>query len=245
MIFLGTNGWYDTQVGNTICTLIEAKERYIVLDAGTGIYKLDKYIHDEKPIYLFLSHFHFDHIVGFHILNKFSFSQGLIICSYPGFKEIFRRIVSEPFTVPVKRLPYEVKFIELFPGSSHVLPWVECRELKHSSRCLGYRFSLEGKRIAYCVDTGPCDGLYELAKGVDLLITECSFKVGQDDLKWSHLDPEKAAMIAKEAGVRLLILTHFDAKNYSSFQLRKDAEDIAKSIFHETKIAFDDYKIEL
>lgn len=44
IIFLGTNGWYDTKTGNTICTLIETDNEYIILDAGNGIYKIDKYI---------------------------------------------------------------------------------------------------------------------------------------------------------------------------------------------------------
>jgi len=32
--FLGTNGWYDTDCGNTICTLLETTKAYILLDAG-------------------------------------------------------------------------------------------------------------------------------------------------------------------------------------------------------------------
>jgi len=53
VIFLGTNGWYDTKTGNTPCVLIDTKTHYIILDAGDGIYKLDKYITTQKPIYLF------------------------------------------------------------------------------------------------------------------------------------------------------------------------------------------------
>jgi ribonuclease BN (tRNA processing enzyme) len=34
IIFLGTNGWYDTKTGNTVSTLIVTKEHNIVLDAG-------------------------------------------------------------------------------------------------------------------------------------------------------------------------------------------------------------------
>ena len=31
--FLGTNGWYDTKTGNTICTLIETKDYFIILQS--------------------------------------------------------------------------------------------------------------------------------------------------------------------------------------------------------------------
>ena len=69
IIFLGTNGWYDTSLGNTICTLIKTQDFHIILDAGNGLYKIDRHIIDEKPVFLFLSHFHLDHIIGLHILN--------------------------------------------------------------------------------------------------------------------------------------------------------------------------------
>jgi len=57
IIFLGTNGWYSTDTGNTVCTFIETKTHYIILDAGDGFHKIDQYIDDEKPIILFLSFF--------------------------------------------------------------------------------------------------------------------------------------------------------------------------------------------
>lgn len=72
IIFLGTNGWYDTSAGNTVCTLIIAKDFYIILDAGNGLYKIDRHITNGNPVFLFLSHFHLDHIIGLHILNKFN-----------------------------------------------------------------------------------------------------------------------------------------------------------------------------
>ena len=41
IIFLGTNGWYDSPTGSTICTLISSEKYHIFLDAGNGIYKAD------------------------------------------------------------------------------------------------------------------------------------------------------------------------------------------------------------
>ena len=47
VIFLGTNGWYDSDTGNTICILIESDDYYIVLDAGNGIDKLYRYYQNQ------------------------------------------------------------------------------------------------------------------------------------------------------------------------------------------------------
>ena len=75
--FLGTNSWFSTKTGNTVCALIEAEDFYIILDAGDGIHKLGKYFKGDKPIYMFLSHFHFDHIIGFHAMNK---ADAIMMC---------------------------------------------------------------------------------------------------------------------------------------------------------------------
>ena len=40
IIFLGTNGWYLTDTGQTTCILIETKECYLVLYAGSGVCKV-------------------------------------------------------------------------------------------------------------------------------------------------------------------------------------------------------------
>ena len=82
--FLGTNGWYDTITGNTCSVLIQSENFDIILDAGNGIAKADRYITQEKPVYLFISHFHLDHITGLHTLVKFNFREGLNICGQPG-----------------------------------------------------------------------------------------------------------------------------------------------------------------
>jgi ribonuclease BN (tRNA processing enzyme) len=83
-IFLGTNGWYDTETGNTICTLIQTERYDILLDAGNGLHKADRYLDGRKPAFLFLSHFHIDHIEGLHILAKFRFTEGLTLCGPEG-----------------------------------------------------------------------------------------------------------------------------------------------------------------
>ncbi len=111
--FLGTNGWFDSTTGNTICTLIETDDMYLVLDAGNGIHKLDRYIHDQKPVYLFLSHFHLDHIEGLHTIVKFRLPQGLKIFGMEGTEKILGDIIRKPYTVPLGKGPYPVEVHEV------------------------------------------------------------------------------------------------------------------------------------
>lgn len=218
--FLGTNGWYDTLTGNTCSILIQAKEYDIILDAGNGLAKADHYITDDKPAYLFISHFHLDHIAGLHTLVKFRFSRGLVICGQIGTAGILNTFVAEPFTVPFAEIPYPVQFMELDAGH-HAIPFrVEALPLVHPVPCLGYRLSLDGKVITYCTDTGYCDNAVRLGRKADVLITECGLKPGQESPGWPHLNPESAIRIAREAHAKRLALTHFGAEVYRSLDER-------------------------
>lgn len=237
--FLGTNGWYDTATGNTICTLVQTEHYDILLDAGNGIHRAAGHIEGAKPVFLFLSHFHVDHIEGLHILAKFRFREGLTICAPTGGKEILGTFINAPFTIPLAALPYPTRIIEM-PEESDSLPFsVEALPLRHSSLTLGYRFAVDGRIVSYCPDTGYCENSVKLALASDLLITECAYKEGQSCEEWPHLNPGTAARIAREAGAKRLALTHFDAGVYLSLPERKEAQAVASRIFADTVSAMD------
>lgn len=246
-VFLGTNGWYDTRTGNTICVLIRAADFDIVFDAGTGFYKLDRYIRaqDQKPVYLFLSHFHLDHVVGLHTMDKFRFARGLTISGPAGARSVLRTLLNAPFTAPLSSLPYPVTFYEL-PSDRKRIPFrLKANLLKHSTLTLGYRLEIDGKSVSYVPDTGYCRNAVVLSKGVDLLIAECAFKSGQSSRTWPHLNPETAARIAKEARAKRLALVHFDARLYRSQAERKISENAARKIFKNTFAARDDFQVKI
>ena len=243
VIFLGTNGWFDTDTGNTICTLIKTKEMNLVLDAGNGIYKLDNYLDARKPTFIFLSHIHLDHIFGLHALAKFKFNKALTIYVPPGASTHLKSFIAHPFTMPYDKLCFKVYIKTVFKMLR--LPGVKVAAFKliHSSTCFGYRFKINKKIIAYCTDTGICPNAFKLASKADLLITECALKKGEEDRNWPHLNPEDAAFLAKRAKAKQLVLTHFDAYNYQSKKERKIAQAEAKKTFIKTVSAFDGMEI--
>jgi len=247
VVFLGTNGWYDTVTGNTICTLVQTADYDILLDAGNGIAKADQYGVGEngRPVYLFLSHFHLDHVVGLHTLAKFSFPGGLTICGPEGSRSILHTLVNQPFTLSLDDLPYPVTVLEA-PAELGRLPFpVAARPLLHASLTLGYRIELESQVISYCPDTGYCENAVRLSRGAELVIAECAYQSGQGSEDWPHLNPETAACIAKEAKAKRLALVHFDARLYHTLELRQVAEEDARAIFPNTFAAVDDLQINL
>ncbi|MFH1442338.1 MAG: MBL fold metallo-hydrolase [Candidatus Omnitrophota bacterium] len=242
--FLGTNGWYDTQQGNTLSVLLDTNKAYVVFDAGGGFYKLDKYITKNKPIILLLSHFHLDHIIGLHALNKFNFSQGINVFGPKGIKKVFNVIINNPYSKPVNKLKTKI-IIREFSNTLKLPIDIEYKELLHSCLCYGYRVSSEGKKVVFCTDTGLCPNLSLLADGADILITECSLAPGQTDNNWPHLNPEQAASIAKACKVKKLILTHFDAGVYLTSKDRLSAQNAARTIFKNTVAAKDGLNIKI
>lgn len=245
IIFLGTNGWYDTKTGNTASILIQTPKHDIILDAGNGFTKIGKYISFNKPVYLFLSHYHLDHIIGLHTLNKFNFRKSLHIAGPKGLKKMFKTIIRKPYTFPFSKLPYPTKVYELNEGQ-HKLPLpFECRILTHPVTTFGYRFKLDGKIIAYCTDTGYCENAIWLAKNSNLLIAECSYKRGMKVSEWPHLNPDDAGRLAKKSGTKKLVLTHFDASLYKTIPERRKAQNQARKTFYNTTAAMDEIIIEI
>lgn len=219
--FLGTNGWFDTPAGNTVSVLVRSEQYDILFDAGNGIAKADRYITQDKPAMLFLSHMHIDHIAGLHTLCKFRFRKNLAIYTQEGTRSCLETFVNEPFTVPFSILPFKNTVSELSPGTHHLPFPVTCLPLVHPAPCFGYRIEIDGKVIAYCTDTGICNNAVTLARGADLLITECGLKPGAASPEWPHLNPENAIGIAKKAGAKKLALIHFGAEVYKTVEERE------------------------
>ena len=240
--FLGTNGWFDSDCGNTICTLIETKMAYIILDAGNGIHKANRYIKKNLPVYLFLSHFHIDHIEGLHILAKFNF-KSLEIVGQTGTKETIKEFLAPKYSISVDKLPFPCNVINVKEGW-HKSP-LKFRALKlvHASRCFGYRFEIDGKVISYCTDTGYCKNSEELSRNADLIISECAMLSGQTSNTWPHMNPQLAAKLAVESKAKILALTHFDATLYTTMAKREKAQAQAQKIFPNTFSAYDGLRV--
>lgn len=245
--FLGTNGWYDTDTGNTISTLIRTDRREILLDAGYGIAKADRHLadHPENPAVLLLSHFHLDHVAGLHTLAKFRFPKGLLIAGPAGSRGTLDVLVNDPFTLPLAELPYPVEVLELPEDRARIPFPLEALPLLHKGLTLGFRIETDGRTVAYCPDTGYCANALALARGADLLIAECAYRSGQGNADWPHLNPETAARIALEAGAGRLALVHFDAQTHPTFREREESEAAARRIFPETFAARDGMHISL
>ncbi|MEV5755532.1 ribonuclease Z [Streptomyces tendae] len=87
-------------------------------------------------------------------------------------------------------------------GSLHGVPLDEVSEVRR------------GQRFAFAMDTRLCEGVHALAEGCDLLVIESTFLDEDENLATDHghLTAGQAARVARDAGVRHLVLTHFSQR---------------------------------
>ena len=99
------------------------------------------------------------------------------------------------------------------------------------------------KKIAFIFDTEICDGCYTLAEDADLLVSEAVYKheLEHKAVEYKHMTAQQAARVASESGAKELILTHFSQRYKDVGEL----EEEAKTIFPNTRCAFDFMKVEL
>ena len=64
------------------------------------------------------------------------------------------------------------------------------------------------------MDTAWCDAALELAAGADLVVCESTFLSSDERLaaEYGHMTARQAGRLAREAGARRLVLTHFSRR---------------------------------
>jgi ribonuclease Z len=71
-----------------------------------------------------------------------------------------------------------------------------------------------GQRMAFVMDTGMCDAAVDLAAGADLVVCEATFASADHALarRYRHLTAADAGRVARDAGARRLVITHFSQR---------------------------------
>jgi ribonuclease Z len=100
-----------------------------------------------------------------------------------------------------------------------------------------------GRKVGYSGDTRPSSRLSRLFKGCDLLIFDSTFSASDQSraVERKHSTCVEAAELAKRAGVRRLVLTHFSARYTSTAGLVREA----KEVFPHTVAAADGLTLEV
>ena len=85
-----------------------------------------------------------------------------------------------------------------------------------------------GQAFAFVMDTRVCDAAVSLARAVDLVVCESTYVSGEEALaeQYAHLTAAQAAAIARDAGARQLVLTHYSGRHPDETVFADDARAV-------------------
>ena len=100
----------------------------------------------------------------------------------------------------------------------------------------------QGRRLVLTGDTAPAPSVVEAAKGADLLVHEATFLADERERAHEtlHSTAAEAALVAREADVRLLALTHLSTRYFGH-----EVVEEARELFPDTVVPRDFDVIEL
>jgi ribonuclease BN (tRNA processing enzyme) len=232
----GTSSGAST-AGPGAAILLEAAGTRLLLDCGnaSGNSIVRALGPGTAPDAILFSHLHSDHVVGLpELLLRFALEarrwpplfgpRGTI--AYGG---LAIGLAHHLHTNPEREPPPAPSITETRPGDERTLGDVRVRSVAvpHAAHleCLARRFDWDGGSLVYSGDTNDAaEIMTPLAMGADVLIHECYSERGSEaflatlperarpgagrSLLQTHSRVETAARIARDAGVKVLVLTH-------------------------------------
>ncbi len=148
----------------TSCLSVETKDHLFVFDAGTGIVELGKEIAAKKryykDIWVVLTHFHLDHILGlgsFAPIYDPNFSIHLIGSNDPEktLKEVAQSTFYSSFSLTKQAPKAKIDIYEILEDNYELFPGVKLSAMyaNHPTSTMIYVLDLLGKRITYSPDS--------------------------------------------------------------------------------------------
>jgi ribonuclease BN (tRNA processing enzyme) len=235
LLFLGTGGYHPNERRHTAGLMLP--EVGIAFDAGSSFFRVQSRLQTEE-LDIFLTHSHLDHIQGLTFFIVPMLQGAVRHCRIHADAKTIDAVQQHLFSQAVFPVLPAYEFVPLANRIEVNGCSITHHPLKHPGGSLGYLLESNGKRLAYITDT-TVDGTYtDFIRGVDVLIHECYFpdEMAQWSEKTGHSNTSQVAMLAREAGVKRLYLTHIDPQ-------RPDDDPIglatARAIFPDTTLAED------
>jgi ribonuclease BN (tRNA processing enzyme) len=200
----------------------------IILDGGTGLDALQRVLmqgpcgRGEGDLYLLLSHYHWDHLIGLAMPFKPAVRRGNRIVFYGGRRDLLRQSVGQVFKSVYSPIRQEIlaqlEFRELTRDGDAIAGFnVRTAENRHPGGSLSFRIEFGEHAVAYSTDHEVGDRetdrrLVDLARGVQLWILDAQYgnEERQEYDGWGHSTHLQAVQLALEAGVEKVALYHHD-----------------------------------
>ena len=230
LTIVGATGSMSGPDGAASCYLIQAtgfdpdlqEDRVwsLVLDIGPGAFgQLWRYMDPRNVDAILVSHGHPDHLADIMSLEVF-------LKWHPEGTAPRKRVIGP------EDIPHRIAQIEGYRDDAGVSTFYHFDTAKEGRKFQvgpfliytfpgyhtveSYGFRVEGPSdvhpgetvsIAYTGDTDLCAPMFQMAHGVDLLLSECGF-TNETQVRGIHLSGTRAGLLARESGVKQMVLTH-------------------------------------
>ncbi len=221
ILFLGVGEACDENFPNTSILIYD--KNCALLDCGFSVpHNFFKFIKDPDQLDLiWISHFHGDHYFGVPLMILRFWETGrtkpLYIAGQKGIKEKVETAMELAYPSFLKKLKYELIFIELSPLEPTSILGFRLRGTfsNHSQKNMVLR--IDGtKSVYYSGDGKPTYECIQLAKGTDLIIHEC-FMIDQE--VEGHGNVKLSVDFASSSGVNKLAIVHMQRDERKKFKI--------------------------
>lgn len=236
----------------TSCISVETKDNLFILDAGTGIIPLGKEIITKKTYYkdiwIFITHFHLDHIIGlgnFPPIQNPNFSIHIAGANDPerSLKQMAQSAFYSSYSLAKQPPKAKIDLYELLEDNYELMPGIKLTTMyaNHPTSTLIYSFEMFGKKIVYAPDSeiwGEATAFQDyderlgiFSKDADIFIHDVNYN-DKDYETHNHEGHSGLSVVldfAAKANVKDFVMFHLNP-SYSDEDLDKMCADAQNTI---------------
>ena len=237
--FFGSSGAVPSAARDNTALAFYSKDEVVLVDCPGSPYQkmLKASLDPMKVSSLIVTHRHVDHVYGIpslaHNMGLAGRRATLQVYALPetmkilrGFMDLFPLEEKMPYRIELHEVPAKEGYEVVRARGFRVLS----TPVKHGAPSIGLRVEFDAPGewgvVVYSGDSSPCPSLIALARGADVLIHEATFlhdeavRAAAD----GHTTGYQAGEVARQAGVKRLILCHFSASLHGrEDELRREA----------------------
>ncbi len=204
LTIIGKYGPYPKAGGATSSYLLTIGDKHVLIDLGSGSLTRIQQIMDISDIdAIIFSHLHGDHtadaaVLGYAVMLKKlpRISVYLPDAPQPQYDAIRKMEQFETETIS------EATTIDLFGAN------VTFKQTQHPVLCYAIKVAYENKAFVFSADTVYDTSLSTFAKDCDVFLCDSAVTHANHPDAMPHPSAKQAALMAKEAGAKRLLLTH-------------------------------------
>lgn len=220
--------------GHSACVELEpGHNEYFVCDMGSGARAFGNHVLARQAgrpatVNVFMSHLHWDHIMGFPFFGPAYVAGNRIRIHgcHEQLEHAFRLQQAPPcFPVPFSQLAANIEFVLLEPNRLRevsgvgVMPKLQL----HSGDSYGFRFEANGKTVVYTTDSehklddrGVTESFVSFFRGADLVVFDAMYSLAEAisvKADWGHSSNVIGVELCQLARAKRLALYHHEPAN--------------------------------